>query len=91
MAPEILAHLTEHSSKGFLLFSTNIDGQIECYCHVDDEITKIALQNHALQLLAAQQEIDNQLLFNGLISNMEAEMKAARPKRRKKGGDNPPV
>lgn len=91
MAPEILAHLQEHSSRGFLLFTTSINGTIDCYCHVDDEITKVALQNHALQLLSAQQEIDNQMLFNGLISSIEEEMKAAKPKRRKKGGDNPPV
>lgn len=89
MAPEILAHLQEHSSRGFLLFTTSMNGTIDCYCHVDDEITKQALQTHALQLLSAQQEIDSQMLFNGLISSMEAEMKAAaKPKRRKKGGDD---
>ena len=92
MPPELLAKIQEFSKSGFLLFQTS-DYGIECYMHVDDEITKIALQNHALQLLSAQQEIENQRRFNGLISNMENEMRAAaKPKRRKKGGDgNPPA
>ncbi len=75
-----------------MLFITQDHG-IDCYCHVDNEISKMAIQGHALKLLSAQNEIDGQLMFNSLVENMEAEMKAARPKRRKKGGggDNPPV
>lgn len=91
LPPELLAKLTEFSSNGFMLFITQDHG-IDCYCHVDNEISKMAIQDHALKLLAAQNEIDGQLMFNSLVENMEAEMKAAKPKRRKKGGgDNPPA
>lgn len=91
LPPELLSKLTEFSSNGFLLFISQDHG-VDCYCHVDNEISKMAIQDHALKLLAAQHEIDGQLMFNSLVENMEAEMKAARPKRRKKGGDdNPPA
>ena len=89
MAPEILVQLSEHSSRGFLLFTTSANGEIECYCHVDDEITKVALTTHAIKVLSMQSEIDDQILMNGMIANLQQEEKAAK-RRRKKGGDEFP-
>lgn len=89
IAPEILEKLNEHSSRGFLLFSTSAEGTIDCYCYVDDEITKTAIQAHALKLLSLQDNLDNQLIMNGMISELEAEAKAEK-RRRKRGGDDLP-
>ena len=87
IAPEILEKVNEQCSRGFLLFASNINGSIDCYCHVDDEITKIALQTQALKLLSIQDNLDNQMIMNSMISDLEAEAKADK-RRRKKGGDD---
>ena len=88
---ELLQRLNEFTSGGFLIFCAQDHG-VDTYMYADNELVKSALNSHALQLLATQHEIESKMVFNGVVEGIEAEMKAARPKRRKKGGgDNPPA
>lgn len=83
---ELLAKLQEFSKSGFLLFITNSDGGIDSYMHVDDEASKLGLSSYAQKLLGAQEQLEGQMMMNGLVNELEQEEKAMR-KRRKKGGE----